>query len=172
MPICQYCEKEFPVKIFLEGNKRNLQRRKYCLECSPFGSHNTRKLFLQKQQPQVYQCSLCGKDTSSRMRRRCQSCCTKIRRYLAKSAAVKYLGGKCQRCGWQGHLAAYEFHHIDPSRKDFALGNVSHKRWELILNELKKCELLCSNCHRIEHCKHDDLLIQEAAKYKGRLLGE
>ena len=33
-------------------------------------------------------------------RMRCGSCNTKIRRYRAKAAAVKYLGGKCVTCGW------------------------------------------------------------------------
>jgi hypothetical protein len=171
MPTCNYCEVAFPNKIVIEGRCHNLQRRKYCLNCSPFGAHNTRQLFLDKRGVKSYQCTLCGKDTTARMQRRCQSCCTKIRRYLAKSAAVKLLGGKCNRCGWEGHLAAYEFHHLDPKQKEFSLGSVSNKKWEIILNELSKCELLCSNCHRIEHSDHSETLVREAARYKGRILG-
>ena len=170
MPTCLYCEKPFPVKIVIDGKQHNLQRRKYCLDCSPFGSRNTRKLVLAKQPPIEHYCSICGRCTTARRRRRCQSCCTKIRRYLAKSAAVQYLGGKCQRCGWEGALPAYEFHHLDPNSKVFAIGNVANRKWELIKQELDKCELLCSNCHRIEHSKHDQVLIAEAARYKGRLL--
>ena len=170
MPICLYCEKPFSVKSVIDGKERNLQRRKYCLECSAFGSRNTRRLVLDKKPPIEYYCSICGRCTTARKRRRCQSCNTKIRRYLAKLAAVEYLGGKCQRCGWKGLLPAYEFHHRDPSNKDFNIGNVANRKWEVILQELEKCELLCANCHRIEHSKHDQVLIAEAAKYKGRLL--
>jgi|TARA_Y100000310_G_scaffold341494_1_gene440813 hypothetical protein len=44
MPTCLNCDKAFPIKIIIDGKFRNLQRRKYCLICSPFGSGNTKKL--------------------------------------------------------------------------------------------------------------------------------
>ena len=34
--ICQNCNKEFQSKVIIENKERNLQRRKYCLDCSPF----------------------------------------------------------------------------------------------------------------------------------------
>ncbi|MBW4618770.1 MAG: HNH endonuclease [Cyanosarcina radialis HA8281-LM2] len=156
-----------------------MQRRKYCLHCSPYGQHNTKQL-VPKNRTLVREkqtnnssdrqriCNVCQR-LHTRRGRVCRSCSTKVRRYLAKQAAVKYLGGKCQRCGWSGSLPAYEFHHIDPSRKKFTIGNVSHRKWELIVKELDKCELLCANCHRIEHSDHNDLVKQEASQYKGRL---
>lgn len=46
-----------------------------------------------------------------------------------------------------------EFHHLDPSEKDFALGNVlaSPRSWATLVAELKKCVLVCSNCHKEIH---------------------
>ena len=44
MPLCRKCETPFPVKKEIDGKVRNLQNRKYCLTCSPFGSGNTKKL--------------------------------------------------------------------------------------------------------------------------------
>ena len=44
MKICVKCQKEFPSWVTIEGKPRNLCSRKYCLDCSPFGSHNTKNL--------------------------------------------------------------------------------------------------------------------------------
>ncbi len=35
--ICKNCDKDFNSKVIIDGKERNLQRRKYCLNCSPFG---------------------------------------------------------------------------------------------------------------------------------------
>lgn len=44
MPKCQQCGDEFPNRVKVNGKTKNLSTRRYCLRCSPFGSHNTRKL--------------------------------------------------------------------------------------------------------------------------------
>lgn len=119
-------------------------------------------------------CKLCEnafRDYQRKGRTRCGSCNTKIRRYRTKAAAIKYLGGKCINCGWCGNQAALQFHHIDPKKKEFIIGNVANKSWDSIKNELKKCVLLCANCHTIKHSTKDmKNFIKEAEKYKGRML--
>lgn len=86
-------------------------------------------------------------------------------------AAVSYLGGKCTACGWSGHQAAFQFHHTNPKEKDFIIGNIANKSWDSILKELKKCILLCANCHAIHHStKNEAAFITEANNYKGRAL--
>ena len=64
-------------------------------------------------------------------------------------------GLKCNRCGFS-HPAALDFHHINPTTKSFRRSDVSpsEKNREKILDEIKKCEVLCANCHRIEHAIH------------------
>lgn len=120
-------------------------------------------------------CRLCDnkfKDYQNRLRSRCGSCNTKIRRYRAKTAAIRYLGGKCRDCGWHGNQAALQFHHTDPAKKEFIIGNVANKNWNLIKNELKKCIILCANCHAIKHStKNETKFLQEAKNYKGTKLG-
>ena len=116
-------------------------------------------------------CKLC-KNTikdNERNRSRCSSCNTRIRRYRAKTAAVKYKGGCCIKCGWTGPVAAFDFHHNN-SDKEFNIGSAANKSWNVIKKEIDKCELLCSNCHKIEHSKHDDeLFLEEAKNYNGNL---
>lgn len=119
-------------------------------------------------------CKLCGntfKEYDYRNRTRCGSCNTKIRRFRSKAAAIKLLGSKCMKCGWTGNQAAFQFHHKDAKEKDFTIGNVANKSWNSIKNEMKKCILLCANCHMIEHStKNDEKFLREALNYKGRQL--
>ena len=74
------------------------------------------------------------------------------KRKLAKEKAVQYMGSKCHHCGWCFEvLDVFEFHHKDPSEKDFNIGQFITCSWDKVKKELDKCLMLCANCHRIEH---------------------
>jgi hypothetical protein len=70
-----------------------------------------------------------------------------------KQRLVDSFGGKCGICGYDKCIEALEFHHLDPSAKDFGIGSVrgSPKSWEKTVPELRKCVMLCSNCHKEYH---------------------
>jgi len=71
-----------------------------------------------------------------------------------KKYFVELFGGKCERCGYSKCYAALEFHHKDPEMKEISIARVMKRKRETALIELKKCELICSNCHREEHWKN------------------
>lgn len=175
--ICKNCGSKFPVKKKIDGKRRNLQNRSYCLGCSPFGSHNTKKIHLEDgDRDDETVCELCGREFPSYDRNRgyrggiCNSCRTKIRRHRTKLAAIKLLGGSCESCGYEEHPSALEFHHPRDD-KNVSIGSVANKSWDVVREEVRKCRLLCSNCHRIEHSTRDDPEFLEAVKdYDGRLL--
>jgi predicted transcriptional regulator len=74
------------------------------------------------------------------------------RRQKVKKLAIDYKGGSCQRCGYNKCDGALEFHHLDPSKKDFSISSSGNTRgWELIKKELDKCIMVCANCHREIH---------------------
>ena len=74
------------------------------------------------------------------------------RRKKIRKTAIDYLGGKCRVCGYYRCIAALDFHHLDESKKKFGLSQRGMTRsWEKTRNELEKCVLLCSNCHRELH---------------------
>src|SRR3989338_2849077 len=74
------------------------------------------------------------------------------RRRKVREMAVSHKGGKCNLCGYDRCLEALEFHHLDPSQKDFAISQRGHSRsWERVRKELDKCVMLCANCHREIH---------------------
>jgi len=66
---------------------------------------------------------------------------------------VEAMGGKCQICGYDRCPEALDFHHLNPDEKDFGFGKIiaSPKAVSKIIIELKKCVMLCSNCHREVH---------------------
>ena len=85
----------------------------------------------------------------------------KVRDYELKSARelkmsfVKLLGGKCvgYSCGgivvtWN-NLVIFDFHHIDPKEKDSKV----ETKTKGFIKKIKegKIQLLCANCHRLEH---------------------
>ena len=62
------------------------------------------------------------------------------------------MGGRCADCGLTlaaSHYAVFEFHHLDPSRKDADWSELRLQGKAKIQAELAKCVLLCANCHRV-----------------------
>jgi hypothetical protein len=58
----------------------------------------------------------------------------------------------CSKCGENDH-ACLEFHHRDPSQKEIEISKAVSYVWsdERLEEEIKKCDILCSNCHRKLH---------------------
>ena len=78
--------------------------------------------------------------------------------YELKIKCILYKGGKCERCGYDKCPRSMDFHHVDPTQKDFSLGDRNPntnkngtKKWESVCIELDKCLLLCRNCHSEVH---------------------
>lgn len=77
-------------------------------------------------------------------------------RQRLKERAVYVMGEQCQCCGYNKCITALEFHHLDPKQKDFSFGNNANRSWASTKEELKKCILLCANCHREIHSNYID----------------
>jgi len=67
-----------------------------------------------------------------------------------KRRLVEFHGGACQECGYKKYLGALQFHHKDPAKKKFGLGEWLCHNFEILKEEFKKCNLLCANCHAEE----------------------
>lgn len=68
-----------------------------------------------------------------------------------KKQAIEYMGGGCSICGYNKSPNALEFHHIDPTTKRWNWNKLRLRKWKDIYEELDRCVLLCSNCHREQH---------------------
>jgi hypothetical protein len=72
-------------------------------------------------------------------------------RNRTKMKLVEYKGGKCEVCGLDKPIPAiYDFHHVDPSQKEFRIGGTS-RSFERLKAETDKCLLVCRNCHSELH---------------------
>lgn len=159
MPQCNNCKSSFKTKIKIDNKWRNLGNRKYCLTCSPFGLHNTRKL----NEGEVIgnnecKCKKCNKDyIYDRVKNRrgiCGSCQVTLYRKRVKIKLVAYKGGKCQICNYNKCIEALQFHHKDPNKKEFQISGMS-LGFERLKIEVDKCDLVCANCHIELHNKGD-----------------
>jgi hypothetical protein len=71
-----------------------------------------------------------------------------------KRIITELAGNRCCRCGYNKCIGALEFHHRD-GKKEFALSKTSYSL-ERMIEESRKCILLCANCHREEHVKNEE----------------
>jgi len=83
--------------------------------------------------------------------------CSNINAKERKIRNAKYIWeekakGMCFVCG-EDHPATLDFHHRDPETKRKAVGKLANTGCSLrvIQEEIDKCNIICSNCHRIVH---------------------
>lgn len=55
----------------------------------------------------------------------------------------------CHDCKQSFHPAAMEFDHLPGSEKKFNLGNIGRRSLGAFKKEIKKCQIVCANCHRV-----------------------
>lgn len=84
--------------------------------------------------------------------RKCRSESVIKRRRKVKSLLVNYFGGACKICGYDKCNEALDFHHLDPTKKEFGIASGHTLKFELLLQEAKKCILLCCRCHAEVEC--------------------
>lgn len=74
-------------------------------------------------------------------------------RQVTKERIIKSMGGKCGICGYDKCTASLSLHHINPKEKEMSFGAIRGNpiAWKHIVVELRKCILLCNNCHGEVH---------------------
>lgn len=139
----------------------DIRGRRCCWECRLYNTGNRKALISHVSKV----CRLCKIELPTEMfyfrsstERRtktntCRNCIIRYNRQRELSIKIKlinYKGGCCSVCGYKRNVYALDFHHRDPSIKEFNLAHTSGIT-EAVLAEIDKCDLLCSNCHREYH---------------------
>ena len=153
---CVICGKEFEslksTKKYCSKECENANRRLKYAKAKAEGL-NPHNMGLKEKECLICNKKFTPKSKSANQRTCCYNCMPdgiQLKRgdFLAK---IKHAhGGKCERCGYNTCVKALEFHHIDPSKKDFTISSDNFKLKEAI-EESKKCILICANCHRELH---------------------
>ena len=151
---CIVCKKEFEAqrsnKKYCSKDCENAMRRKKWAE-------RPKEEKEQKLMP-IKKCMICEqefrpKTKSANQRSCCYDCMpdgVQLTRGMFLAKIKERRGGKCEHCGYNKCLKALEFHHLDPTQKDFTISNDHFKLAEAV-EESKKCVLICANCHRELH---------------------
>jgi len=56
----------------------------------------------------------------------------------------------CSSCGYKEHASALDFDHLDDGEKEFHIAQtMGRKNLKVLFTEIRKCRVLCANCHRV-----------------------
>ncbi len=132
MKICTKCQQQLPITSYnvKKINKNGTpQLQSLCKECN--------KVY----QKQHY---VSNKDHYANKARNWE----KDYRIKVYSTLMKICQDGCVECG-EKSFECLQFNHIDPSNKTDSVSSMitNSKNLNVILEEVKKCEILCANCH-------------------------
>ena len=76
---------------------------------------------------------------------------------------VKRMIGGCTKCGFNESPHALQFDHLDKSEKRDSISNLVHAGGGIrtLKVEIRKCQLLCANCHAIKTYEEKDYLAKK-----------
>lgn len=86
-----------------------------------------------------------------------------LRSTINKKVILEYKGSySCEKCGYNKNIGCLDFHHPN-NDKIFNLGDIGknltlEKLTTNIIDEINKCEVLCRNCHQLEHVKNKNYI--------------
>jgi len=173
--VCKHCNVQFTVPNYRKDSAQFCSRRcmaldsrsqdeTVCAECGTIFTHISSRANKAKYcNPKCYQkamskkgsvlhkCAHCEKefyDSPSVNRKYCSKACVNKSNKnewkpefitVRKNMKVRGMLLKCERCGYDEYPEILGVHHKDRNRKN---------------NDLSNLEVLCPNCHSLEHMKH------------------
>ena len=113
---------------------------------------------------QLMKCLTCGLDKASSdfykyHRSKCKACCCaeaskrgsdkekRRRRHIDRWKKSK----GCCYCGYNDSAVALDLHHENESKKYKGVSTMLTQKLRLIMDEIRKCVVVCANCHRRLH---------------------
>lgn len=85
----------------------------------------------------------------------CKSCCSNyvnLRKQRRRYWLGLYKQNKgCHVCGFNKSINALDWHHINMQEKEAHITNLHTGKLKKLFAELRKCVVLCANCHRMVH---------------------
>ena len=134
MKYCGGCKQSLPLSKFgyHKSGRRNGKPRSQCIICS-------------RQKWKEYYYNLSETDLAQLAKKR------RKQRYKNKQIMIDKFRNICHDCGLSYPMCVFDFHHLDPKQKNFEPGLMFGWSLERIQKELKKCIMLCANCHRLRH---------------------
>ena len=101
--------------------------------------HGIVKHYQRKVRKDGWKCSICNTEQQRAFKNR------------KKDLLIEKAGGKCCKCGYNRCTQALQFHHLRDKKFELRKSVIGTKTNNEILEELKKCILVCANCHAEIH---------------------
>jgi hypothetical protein len=165
MPVCRNCNQEFPNKIKIKERIYNLSGRKFCLDCSPLGSRNTRSYIVELKEDESF-CARCSKiktkgefytrKDSGRPFSYCIECQRDIKEIKFQEKLERIIeerNGYCTNCGGCFPIPLYEFYSDNGC---YQLSKAKNMSLERLREALKDYVMLCLNCSAIRKWERSD----------------
>lgn len=124
------CKRNLPLKMFSLKNKKEGLYENHCKKCE----RKIEKAYISSKDKQRKESKKKAKENKALAREY-------IRNYKKKHHCVK--------CG-ESRYYLLEFHHIDDN-KERNIGQISSWDLKRIQREIRKCAILCANCHKAFH---------------------
>jgi hypothetical protein len=123
---CSKCKASKPVSEFNFRNTASGARQSYCKECGKgfTRSHyrNNKRQYLDRN----------------------------VRSYMKRRELVRQMKSRaCADCGVQYPFYVMDFDHREGEIKEYELNRIDRMTIQAILREIKKCDVVCANCHRV-----------------------
>ncbi len=124
-----------------------------CRECEKDKSDN--EFFIPKSGYSNHRCKECEsirkqkyyQNNKDPYKERSKSSALKFKQFIEEYKSTR----SCIKCG-ESDPCCLDFHHINPDDKKYKLPSLKRGySIKTILNEISKCKILCSNCHRKLH---------------------
>ena len=159
---CRFCSPHCSFsRIMNEHDKKRIKDKlqkypdKFCPECGKKIDHMSKKCIECSRKERRDNAKWLVKSDTTNEYFRVHS---NIKRKENKRWLVEQAGGKCIVCGYDKCQEALDFHHLDETTKKFGItGGIMTSNKETLLEEVKKCILLCARCHREVHVGFIDL---------------
>ena len=127
---CKNCSTEKPEEEFSFKNKAKGIRQAHCKECHKIWRRSHYE------------------DNKEKEYKRARAYKKERQQWLREFKKDK----ECSKCGFK-HPAALQFHHREGEEKSFNIAHAAQNGIgeDRVLEEIAKCDILCANCHFIEH---------------------
>ena len=134
MKKCTICGQEKSLEDFYASQTGKHGKHSWCKPCfREYQNRLYREKYDEKRKSQNYHA----------MKRRHEGA-KKLRKYLQAHP--------CVDCG-ESNPIVLDFDHRDPSIKTSNVPRLTRYSWKRVIEELKKCDVRCSNCHRVRTAK-------------------
>lgn len=163
---CKKCQEAKPISVFHRQIVKSVVYHSYL--CNQCRSSNRRKSYIYKpatSESEIRKAKESQKKSAKKYRKNLLDRKIKLMKTIGQTCCKQ-----CEFCD----INCLAFHHRNPKEKKFSIarGFSRRMRFEKLLEEARKCDILCNNCHVTLHATSKTKRAQRDFNRKVRLLND